>query len=231
MTDNYLLSSSMEDYLEAILSLYEELKEVRVTDIASKLQVTKASVTQAIQSLKKDGLVTQEKYGLVELTQKGKSLAEKVKYRHLILKKFLIEVLGVNPKIAEKDACLMEHVVSLQTMEKLIEFMEKREHVSEENFGSLSTSNLAETDKEENPMRESIHIKALSELSIGQRGKVIRVVAKGPIRKRILDMGITPGVEINVKGVAPLGDPIEILVRGYHLTLRKEEAASVYVEV
>ncbi|NLJ49337.1 MAG: ferrous iron transport protein A [Candidatus Atribacteria bacterium] len=76
-----------------------------------------------------------------------------------------------------------------------------------------------------------MHTKALNELKIGQHGKVIRIAAKDPIRKRILEMGITPGTEVNVKGVAPLGDPVEVLVRGYHLTLRKEEAANVYVEV
>lgn len=125
MTEGLVMSSAMEDYLETILILYEELKDVRVTDIAESLKVAKASVAQAIQSLKKNGLVTQEKYGLVELTQKGRSMAEKVRYRHVILKKFLIEVLGIKPQIAGKDACLMEHVVSPQTMEKVIEFMEK----------------------------------------------------------------------------------------------------------
>lgn len=71
----------------------------------------------------------------------------------------------------------------------------------------------------------------LNELSPGNRGKVVRIGAKGSLRRRILDMGLVPGVEINVKGVAPLGDPIEILVRGYRLSLRKQEAASIFVEV
>ena len=88
MTEGLVMSSAMEDYLETILILYEELKDVRVTDIAESLKVAKASVAQAIQSLKKNGLVTQEKYGLVELTQKGRSMAEKVRYRHVILKSF-----------------------------------------------------------------------------------------------------------------------------------------------
>ena len=231
MNNEYILSSSKEDYLETILDLYKELKEVRVTDIASKLEVAKASVSQAIYNLKKDGLVRQEKYGLVELTQKGQSIAEKVKYRHVILKKFLIEVLGVSSKIAGKDACLMEHVVSPQTMEKLIEFMEKRNQTNEGNMLFANTSNEVKNCKDKVPLENSIHTKALNELKIGQHGKVIRIAAKDPIRKRILEMGITPGTEVNVKGVAPLGDPVEVLVRGYHLTLRKEEAANVYVEV
>jgi len=73
--------------------------------------------------------------------------------------------------------------------------------------------------------------RTLNELSPGTKGKIARIGAKGPLRRRILDMGMVPGVEIVVKGVAPLGDPIEILVRGYHLSLRKQEAASIFVEV
>lgn len=73
--------------------------------------------------------------------------------------------------------------------------------------------------------------RTLNELSPGTKGKIARIGANGPLRRRILDMGMVPGVEIVVKGVAPLGDPIEILVRGYHLSLRKQEAASIFVEV
>lgn len=73
--------------------------------------------------------------------------------------------------------------------------------------------------------------KALSDMQPGSRGKVIRISAKGPLRRRIFDMGLVSGVEVNVKGVAPLGDPIEILVRGYNLTLRKQEASEILVEV
>lgn len=80
-------------------------------------------------------------------------------------------------------------------------------------------------------MSMSPNNRTLNELPPGTKGKVMRIAAKGSLRRRILDMGIVPGVEIVVKGVAPLGDPIEILVRGYRLSLRKQEAASIFVEV
>lgn len=76
-----------------------------------------------------------------------------------------------------------------------------------------------------------VNTSALSELSPGSKGKVVRIGAKGNVRRRILDMGLVPGVEIAVKGVAPLGDPIEVLIRGYRLSLRKKEAADIFVEV
>lgn len=131
MTGTIALSSAMEDYLEVILELAESEGIVRVTDIAAALNIAKASVTQAISSLKELGMVTQERYGPVQLTPAGRECAVKVRQRHRLLRKFLIEVLGVNPKIAEKDACLMEHVVSPQTMEKLVAYLVNTGHVDE----------------------------------------------------------------------------------------------------
>ena len=73
--------------------------------------------------------------------------------------------------------------------------------------------------------------KYVNEFSIGEEGKIIKVVADGKIKRRLFDMGVTPGASIVLKKVAPLGDPIEITVRNYELTLRKTEAACVLVEV
>lgn len=78
---------------------------------------------------------------------------------------------------------------------------------------------------------ESVNTKALSGLQTGEQGQVVRITAKGPVRRRILEMGITPGTEIRVTGTAPLGDPLKVLVKGYHLSLRKKEAACIFVEV
>ncbi|MBP5593361.1 MAG: ferrous iron transport protein A [Clostridia bacterium] len=73
-------------------------------------------------------------------------------------------------------------------------------------------------------------MKNLKEVKIGQRVKVIRIHGEGPVKRRIMDMGITKGTEIYVKKIAPLGDPIELTVRGYELSLRKADAESIEVE-
>lgn len=74
-------------------------------------------------------------------------------------------------------------------------------------------------------------IKPLSDLKPGQRGMISKVGGGGQTHRRILDMGVVPQTMVEVERVAPLGDPIEVKVKGYHLSLRKEEAANVYVEV
>lgn len=73
--------------------------------------------------------------------------------------------------------------------------------------------------------------KTLDDFSIGETGVVKSVSGEGKIKRRLFDMGITPGAEIYLRKKAPLGDPIEITVRGYELTLRKSEAACVKTEV
>lgn len=73
-------------------------------------------------------------------------------------------------------------------------------------------------------------MKTLKETSIGETVKVTRLSGEGPVKRRIMDMGITKGVEIYVRKVAPLGDPVEVTVRGYELSLRKADAEMIEVE-
>lgn len=124
VSESTFASPAMQDYLEAILELAEREGRVRVTDIAVRLNIAKASVSQAISNLIQLELVEQEKYGPIVLTPKGYEQARRVRRRHRVLRKFLIEVLGVEEGVAEKDACLMEHAISPTTMDKLCRFLE-----------------------------------------------------------------------------------------------------------
>jgi DtxR family Mn-dependent transcriptional regulator len=118
------LSSSMEDYLETIAALQKERGVARVRDISRVMNVKTPSVNAAIKTLYRYKLVDHEKYGYVELTSKGEKVAQSVQRRHDMLLKFLTEILRINPKTAEKDACKMEHSISPETSEKLIKFIE-----------------------------------------------------------------------------------------------------------
>lgn len=106
------LSSSLEDYIEAIYNLSNSEGKVRSIDIARKLGVSRASVSEAVQKLAKDGLVDYTKYDDVAITSKGKKAAEEVISRHKIFTEFFAKVLGVEQKEAEENACRIEHVIS-----------------------------------------------------------------------------------------------------------------------
>ncbi len=73
--------------------------------------------------------------------------------------------------------------------------------------------------------------KHLNEFAVGEEGVVMRIEGEGGIRRRLFDMGVTPGAKIMLRKLAPLGDPVEVNLRGYELSLRKSEAACVLMEV
>ena len=73
-------------------------------------------------------------------------------------------------------------------------------------------------------------MKTLKETSVGETVKVLKLNGSGPVKRRIMDMGITKGVDVFVRKVAPLGDPVEVTVRGYELSLRKADAEMIEVE-
>lgn len=73
-------------------------------------------------------------------------------------------------------------------------------------------------------------MKTLKDVAVGQKATVVKLHGEGAVRRRILDMGITPGVELLVRKVAPLGDPMELSVRGYELSVRKADAEQIEVE-
>ncbi len=73
-------------------------------------------------------------------------------------------------------------------------------------------------------------MKTLKEVAVGEKAIVKRLTGEGALKRRIMDMGVTKGVEIYVRKVAPLGDPMEVTVRGYELSLRKSEAENILVE-
>jgi len=113
---------TIEEYVEIILIIQNEKKRVQTNDVASALDVNPASVTEMFQKLSNEGYINYERYSGVTLTEKGRKIAIITKKRHETLKDFLM-ILGVDEKIADDDACRIEHNVDFQTMKKLRKFV------------------------------------------------------------------------------------------------------------
>jgi len=113
------ITRSKEDYLRVIYELSRSNKTIRSSDIAERLGVTRASVSKMMSELKRFGLIEKEKYGNVILTENGYKLAAQIKNRHDLIVTFLVDVLGVNAALANRDACKMEHALSPETAERL----------------------------------------------------------------------------------------------------------------
>jgi DtxR family Mn-dependent transcriptional regulator len=121
------LSPNMEMYLKTILEIAEEGQQPRVKSIAQRLGVTMPSVSGAVETLIRKGLVTHNPYREVVLTHEGMSEARRVKDRNDLLYRFLREVLGIPEPTARADACTLEHVVSRESLDRLelwLQFMD-----------------------------------------------------------------------------------------------------------
>lgn len=117
------LSSNMEDYMETIAMLSVENRVVRVKDIAKKLDIKMPSVTSALNKLRDMELIEYEKYGFVELTEKGREISEHVYNKHLCLYEFFHEALQLDPVMADQEACKVEHALMPETCVQLHKFM------------------------------------------------------------------------------------------------------------
>ena len=241
MTDTRAqLSRSMEDYLEAIYNLKVRSQVARVKDIAREMNVRMPSVTGAIRSLAEKGLVTHQPYESVELTRTGLARARGVAHRHSAVREFLMSVLGLPEEDAEAEACGLEHAIRPDTLDRLLKFVDFiRAHGDEKafrlgDFQSYLKDGLdpdGDVPPEVCSLPPTIRSTRLSELCPGTKGRIAFVSGQGAIRKRLIEMGMTSDTRFDVVRTAPLGDPIEIKIRGYNLSLRKSEAEHVEVEV
>lgn len=112
------IQKSAEDYLETILILSRQNGSVRAVDIANALHFSKPSVSIAMKNLRANELIEMDKNGFITLTDKGRSIAEKIYERHTLLTDWLT-TLGIRPEVAAEDACRIEHVISAESFQAL----------------------------------------------------------------------------------------------------------------
>ena len=250
MVKTHELSASLEDYLEAIFHIEKEKGASRAKDISKRLNVNSSSVTGALRVLAERALINYAPYDLITLTPEGRKAAEDVIRRHEVLRDFFVKVLAIEEGEAEEGACKMEHAVPGLILERLIQYIDFLETCPRcgtelirgfENFCGREeepvdcedcTSRCLEEIKQK---RETAGILqtmlTLEGMKPGQKAKIIRIQGQDTLNKRIVDMGIAPGTVIEVESVALPGDPIDVKAKGYHFSLRREEAAVITVEI
>lgn len=244
------LSASLEDYLEAIFWIVRQKQAARAKDIGERLKVGRSSVTGALRALAGRELINYAPYDIVTLTDKGKAAAQDVVRRHEVLREFFMKVLAVGPDDAETAACKMEHVISDDILQRFLEFVEFVECCPRGGAKWIKGfSHYCDRDKAMGHCERCVElvldevrskkmpktadeqaVVTLASLKPGERAAIRKITGAGGIRRRLLDMGATAGTIVEVERVAPLGDPIEVKIKGYHLTLRKEEARRIVVE-
>lgn len=119
------LTASLEDYLEVICNYTECNKNIRAIDISKELNVSRASVTEAMKKLAKKGFVNYDKYGAISLTENGKNIAMNVVSKHKILQIFFEKILGLTQTEASVNACKIEHIITDSAFNKISEYINK----------------------------------------------------------------------------------------------------------
>lgn len=124
MTEPIKLSASLEDYIEAIYNIISEKQVARGKDIAAQLDVSGASVTEALRSLSQKGLINYAPYEAITLTETGREVARDVVHRHNALKQFFIKILDISEDVAELGACKVEHAAPQKIIDQMVNFIE-----------------------------------------------------------------------------------------------------------
>ncbi len=229
------MSSSIEEYLQAIYTLEEEQKPATTTEIAKRLGFAPPSVTEMLTRLAEQGYVLYEPYKGVTLTDEGRRLARRVTRKHRILERFLHDILKIRKDRAHRQACEMEHALSDEAENGLCKMLRYPDTCPEGK--PIPVCDRDEKDcvtcepAAENPKLRSQSLLPLCSLQPGQRA-IVRFIRGGRMAvKRLHDLGVTTGIQIQLKNCAPLGGPVEIVVRGSTLAIGHGLASKIFVEV
>lgn len=212
------LSSNMEDYMETIAILADKKKVVRVKDIAKSLNIKMPSVTSALQKLNEKGLIIYEKYGYVDLTEEGRIIADRIYQKHSCLSAFFKTVLKMDSSESNSNACKIEHHLSPEACSKLYKLLE---------FYNYEKSRKKQWVRE---LEQILQEKPLSDLQSGDSAEIVSVNAEDQLKRRLLELGIRKGEIIKIIRYAPLRDPLQIMIKGYNLSIRVNEAKSIIVK-
>jgi DtxR family Mn-dependent transcriptional regulator len=230
---------SVEDYLKAVYDLSRNGIAVTTTEISRTLKVAPASVTEMLKKLSENGYVNYSPYHGSSLTEKGFQEAQKIARKHRLLEKFLSDVLHIRNDQVHTQACEMEHTLSDEAEESLCRFLKHPDKCPDDGK-IIPACNLPFTSCEEciqlhNKGLEEVgkrnqNLTSICTLKTGVSAKISFIRGEHRVLQRLLDMGLTPGTNIKVARVAPLGGPVEVCVRGSKVALGQDIAANVFVE-
>ncbi|MEM3530723.1 MAG: metal-dependent transcriptional regulator [Nitrososphaerales archaeon] len=208
-----------EEYLEFIYKLEEREGVARTGRIAKEFNVALGTVTNTIANLKKMGLLTHKPYLGIKLTEKGRKIASEIIRRHRLSERLLADVLKIPWSATHNIACKLEHIINenlTEAIEKILQYPKTCPHgnpVPDKNGKILK-------DKYE----------ALSGVPLKSKGKIMRIVNENEkVLKYISDLGLMPGVEVEVEEKTSSGRII-VKVSGVRYSIGKEVSSSIYVD-
>jgi DtxR family Mn-dependent transcriptional regulator len=229
-----------QDYLKTLYALTKNGDLVSNAEIAQKLNVAPASVTEMLKKLSEEGYINYSPYHGSTLTDKGLKEAQKITRKHRLLEKFLSDVLHIGKDKVHTQACQMEHALSDEAEESLCRFLKHPDTCSDDGktipacdlpFSSCEECIKLHKQGLEEVGKRNRNLTSIRDVKGGKYGKISFIRGEHKVLQRLLDMGLTPGTRIKVVKIAPMDGPVEVLVRGSKLALGRDIACNVFVEV
>jgi len=217
MTDS-MASESVEDYLSAIYVLTRRKRMAKTKDIANRLDVSPASVSEMLKKLSEKN----KKYKGVSLTDTGMKLAKRVRRRHRLLEKFLTEILGMKKQKSHNEASRLEHLISDESLKKICQMVQTPDTCKQGKLFEECNDDCDVCSRE-----PSIR---LSELGEGDDATISYITCDHPGKvRRLISMGFVPGRNVAMEEEIPMGGPLLVKLDDNTVALARKFADLVHV--
>jgi len=233
------MSSSTEEYLEAIYNLTQNEQPATTSALSKRLHIAPASATEMLKKLADEEYVNYSPYQGVTLTSKGLGIGQRITRKHRLLERFLHDTLKIGNEKVHTEACAMEHSLSDEAERALCQALKAPDKCPDDeklippcnlDFANCQECKEWGKDNFEAVRKRKENVVALSTLKENQEGTIAFIRGEKKVLRRLCDMGLTPGTKITVSRIAPFKGPVEIAVRGCKLALGDEIVGNVFLE-
>jgi len=215
------ISENAEDYLACIYDLSRKGVPVKTSEISGRLNLSPASVTEMTQRLASEGYLNYERYKGVTLTPAGTMVAERIKRRHRLLERFLVDVLGRTTEDSHEEAMRLEHNFSDESVEMLSRILNNPTECPD---GDPIPAPQA-------PMEDEAPTIPIIELEEGEEGVISHLICDDPAKiRRLIGMGFVPGRKVVVEEHVPMGGPLLIRLDEMRVAIGRDYASLIQVE-
>lgn len=215
------VSSTVEEYLEAIYKLQERGGAAKTTELARELKVALGTITNTIESLEKQSLVIHQPYKGVKLTVKGRKIALDVVRRHRLSERLLVDILRLEWSKAHDAACKLEHAFADKELSRPLE----------KALGNPKTCPHGNPIPSESGRLVEEQSKALMSLDVGEKGTIMKVTdEREDILQYLGKLGLVPGALVEIEEKAPFNGPIMVRIGNANYALGRNVASVIWVK-
>jgi DtxR family Mn-dependent transcriptional regulator len=221
MSTTQEISATVEEYLEAIYKLEKTKGSAKTGDLARELNVALGTITNTIESMERQNLVTHKPYKGVKLTRKGRKIALDVIRRHRLSERLLTDILRLEWSKAHDVACKLEHAIANEDIIKPLE----------EVLGKPKTCPHGNPIPSESGKIIEEECELLTTLHMGEKGIVVKITdERVELLQYLSTLGLVPGADVQVEKIAPFNGPITVRVMGASYALGRRVASVIWVK-